>query len=55
MDIESITFDTANSKLIVTLENGAVKEYTQKDKEQYLIDHPTRGADIVAMKWNVKE
>ena len=55
MEIESITFDTANSKLIVAFENGTTKEYTQADKEQYLVDYPTRGADIVAMKWNVGE
>jgi hypothetical protein len=55
MEIDSITFDTANSKLIVAFENGTIKEYEQKDKEQYLVDYPTRNADIVAMKWDVKE
>lgn len=55
MEIDSITFDTANSKLIVTFVDGTIKEYAQKDKEQYLVDYPTRSADIVAMKWNVGE
>lgn len=51
MEIESITFDTANSKLIVAFENGTTKEYTQADKEVYLLDYPDRAADIVAMNW----
>jgi len=47
-----ITFNTAENKLIVTLEDGTSKEYTQANKEQYLLDYPDRVADIVAMGWN---
>lgn len=47
--IESITFNTAENKLIVTLEDGTSKEYTQAD--EYITDHPTRVADAVAMGW----
>jgi hypothetical protein len=50
--VESITFNTAESKLIVTLEDGTSKEYLPSDKDQYLIDYTDRGADIVAMGWN---
>lgn len=47
--IEKITFNTAENKLIVTLEDGTTKEYTQAD--EYIADHPTRVADAVAMGW----
>jgi hypothetical protein len=49
MNIESITFDTAESKLIVTYEDGTSKEYT--DRVSYVADHPDREADVVAMGW----
>jgi hypothetical protein len=49
--IESITFNTAENKLIVTLEDGTTKEYTQAD--EYIADHPTRVADAVAMGWKI--
>jgi hypothetical protein len=52
MEIESITFDTGNSKLIVTFDDGTSKEYAQADKDVYLVDHPDRVADIVAMGWS---
>lgn len=48
--IESITFNTAESKLIVTLDDGTSKEYT--DAQTYLADHPDREADTIAMGWN---
>lgn len=47
--IESITFNTAESKLIVTLDDGTSKEYT--DAQTYLADHPDRAADVIAMGW----
>jgi len=46
-----ITFNTAENKLIVTLEDGTSKEYLPSDKEQYLLDYPDRVADVVAMGW----
>ncbi len=47
--IESITFNTGESKLIVTLEDGTSKEYT--DADSYVADFPERVADVVAMGW----
>jgi hypothetical protein len=47
--IESITFNTADSKIIVTLEDATTTEYT--DAAAYLTDHPDREADVVAMGW----
>ena len=49
--IESITFNTAESKLVVLYEDGTSKEYTEAAKYEYLADHPDRAADIVAMGW----
>ena len=49
MNIDSITFNTAESKLVVTYEDGTAKEYT--DREAYLADHPEREADCDAMGW----
>lgn len=49
MNRESITFNTAESKLIVTMEDQSTKEYT--DTESYLADYPEREADVVAMGW----
>lgn len=46
-----ITFNTAENKITVTLEDGTVKEYTQADKNKYLADYPDREADIIAMGW----
>jgi len=51
--IESITFNTAEFKLIVTLEDGTSTTYT--DSATYLADHPDRFADIVAMGWEQLE
>lgn len=47
--MESITFNTAESKLVVAYEDGTSKEYT--DAESYLADWPDRIADVVAMGW----
>ena len=49
--IDSITFNTADSKLVVTYQDGTGKEYTEATKDQYLADYPERAADIVAMGW----
>jgi hypothetical protein len=38
-------------KLVVSYEDGTVKEYTMANKEQYAVDFPDRLADIVAMQW----
>jgi hypothetical protein len=48
--VESITFNTAESKLIVIFEDGTSKEYT--DADSYIADFPERAADAVAMGWN---
>jgi len=48
--VESITFSTAENKLIVLLEDGTIKEYT--DANSYIADFPERVADAVAMGWN---
>jgi hypothetical protein len=50
--IDSITFNTAEDKLIVTFEDGTSIEYTQEDKDTYLTDYPDRAADVVAMGWD---
>jgi len=47
--IEKITFNTAENKLIVLLEDGTSKEYT--DADSYIADFPERVADTVAMGW----
>jgi hypothetical protein len=49
--IESITFNTGESKLIITFEDETTKEYTQADKDVYISDCPDRAADVVAMGW----
>lgn len=51
MHLTSITFNTAESKLIVTLDDQSTKEYT--DAESYLADYPEREADVVAMGWTI--
>jgi hypothetical protein len=47
--VESITFNTAESKLIITFEDASTKEYT--DADSYIADFPERVADAVAMGW----
>jgi len=49
--VESITFNTDDNKITVTLVDETTKEYTQADKEQYLSDYPDRAADVTAMGW----
>jgi hypothetical protein len=49
MNIDSITFNTAESKLVVAYEDGTSKEYT--DRASYVADHPDREADCDAMGW----
>jgi hypothetical protein len=51
MELESITYDTENNKLIVTFDDETIKEYTEADKDKYLDDYPDRNADLIAMGW----
>ena len=55
MNIESITFDSVNNCIIVTLDNGLVTEYTKADTAAYLAQFPDRVADLQAMGWQPKE
>ena len=50
----TITFYTppeGEHKLIITFEDGTIKEYTQSDKDAYVADYPDRAADVVAIGW----
>ena len=49
--IESITFNTAENKLIITLDDETTTEYT--DAATYLTEHPDREADCLAMGWTI--
>lgn len=49
--IKSVTFNTEESKLIITFDDETTHEYTQAEKEQYITDHPDRVADVEAMGW----
>ena len=49
MTIDSITFNTAESKLTVNYADGTSKDYT--DRQSYLTDHPDRESDCDAMGW----
>lgn len=49
--IDSYTLNWVENKLIVTFEDGTIKEYTHADKDTYLADYPDRAADVVAMGW----
>jgi len=40
--VDSYTLNWAENKLIVTFEDGTIKEYLPSDKEQYLVDYPDR-------------
>lgn len=51
--IESITFNTAESKITVTYQDGTSKGYT--DASTYLADHPERINDVPAMGWEIPE
>lgn len=47
--MESITFNTAENKITVTMIDGTSKDYT--DRASYLADWPERAADADAMGW----
>jgi hypothetical protein len=49
--IESVKLDWVSQKITITFDDGEVKEYTQATKDQHLVDHPDRIADIIAMGW----
>lgn len=55
MMIESITFDSANNKLIVELDDGTVTTYTNADTTAYLTQFPERETDLIAMGWIQKD
>lgn len=47
-----ITFNTADNKLIVGIEDGEYIQYIEyTNKEDYLLDHPERTEDCVSMGW----
>lgn len=50
-EVESITFDTANSKIVVLYSDGQSKDYLET--QEYLKDNPSRLADCIAMNWIV--
>lgn len=47
---ESITFDTATSTIRVSMLDGEVFEYM--DRNTYLADWPSRSDDCNAMQWS---
>ena len=47
--MESITFNTAENKIIVELKDGSTKEYTTR--ESYVAVYPEREEDATAMGW----
>lgn len=49
--IDYIRFDYAGNKLIVFFADGSSTEYTQSQKDQYIIDFPDRESDVLAMGW----
>jgi hypothetical protein len=49
--IDSITFNTAEDKIIITFEDATTRVYLRSDEDQYLIDFPDRSADVEAMGW----
>lgn len=49
--MDSITFNTAENKIVVTLTDGTEQTYT--DAASYLADWPDRGADVIAMGWTL--
>lgn len=51
-EIEAITFDTANDRIVVRRKSGAVSEYRRDDAAAYLDEH-LRPEDLEAMGWNV--
>lgn len=56
MEISKISFVTPEDgepKLVVTLQDGTVEEYTQLNKDLYLQRYPNRAADIEACHLNI--
>ena len=51
MNIESITFDTNNNKIVVKLLEGETLEYVSP--ESYLNSFPDREEDCLAMGWDI--
>jgi hypothetical protein len=47
--MDSITFNTADNKITVTMTDQSTKDYT--DRASYLADWPDRAADCDAMGW----
>ena len=47
--MDSITFNTAENKIVVTLTDGT--EQTYINAQSYLADWPNRKADVIAMGW----
>ena len=47
--VDTITFNTAENKLTVTLDDGTSKDYF--DTNSYITDYPDRVADTIAMGW----
>jgi hypothetical protein len=56
MGIQKISFltpDDGEHKLVVTLQDGTVEEYTQLNKDLYLQRYPDRASDIVACNLSI--
>lgn len=49
--IKTIHYDTIEKIITITLEDDTTKEYTQADKDAYLVDHPDRVADVISIGW----
>lgn len=47
--IDSITFNSSEKTIIVVLEDGSSKTYS--NKESYLAIHPERTDDVLAIGW----
>ena len=47
--MDSITFNTTENKIVVTLTDGTEQTYT--NAQSYLADWPNRKADVIAMGW----
>jgi hypothetical protein len=50
--MESITFNTAENKITVTMTDGAIKEYF--DSESYLADWPDRSEDCYVFSYQAE-
>lgn len=47
----SITFNTAEDKIIVTFDDDTTIEYTRLERDAYLTAFSDRAADLEAMGW----